>query len=79
MHIRFYAIGRELAGVDAYTSDAQDMRALRADLTQRFGDRIGALFDASTVLHDGVRLRPDSDVTWAGDVTVDLLPPFAGG
>ena len=79
MQIRFYAIGRELAGVDACASEARDVPALRADLTQRFGERMGALFDASTLLHNGVRLRPDSDVTWAADDTVELLPPFAGG
>ena len=79
MRVRFYAVGREIAGRNEHESNADTLDALRADLVANFGNRMGQLFDASSLLHEGQRLRPDSKVAFRGDDVVDLLPPFAGG
>lgn len=79
MRVRFYAVGREIAGCTEYTSDATSVTELRADLERRFGTRMAQLFDASSVLHAGQRLGPDSEMSIGADEIVDLLPPFAGG
>ena len=79
MLVRFYAVGREIAGCDEYTSAATDVSALRNDLESRFGPRMAQLFDASSLLHKGERLHPASVVAIGTDDIVDLLPPFAGG
>lgn len=79
MLIRFYAVGREIAGCNEYRADATDIPALRAELENHFGSRMGKLFDAASLMSGGQRLRPDAKVQWSADDTVDLLPPFAGG
>ncbi len=79
MRIRFYAVGREIAGRNEHLTDVQSIDALRAELVEHYGNRMGQLFDASSLLHEGQRLRPDSKVAFRGDDVVDLLPPFAGG
>lgn len=79
MHVRFYAVGREIAGCTEYTSAATSVTELRADLETRFGARMAQLFDASSVLHAGQRLGSDSQIIIGSDDVVDLLPPFAGG
>lgn len=79
MLVRFYAVGREIAGCNEYHSDATDVLTLRADLEQQFGSRMGQLFDAASLMFSGRRLAPTAAVQWHDDDIVDLLPPFAGG
>lgn len=79
MRIRFYAVGREIAGCAEYLAEANDVQALRAELEQRFGPRMGQLFDAASMLHNGKRVSSTATVRFADDAIVDLLPPFAGG
>lgn len=79
MLVRFYAVGREIAGCNDYRSDATDIPSLRADLEQHFGPRMGQLFDAASLMSAGRRLAPMAVVQWGSDDIVDLLPPFAGG
>lgn len=79
MLVRFYAVGREIAGCNEFRSDATDIPSLRAELERRFGKRMGQLFDAASLMSDGRRLAPTAVVQWGSDDIVDLLPPFAGG
>ena len=79
MRVRFYAVGREIAGRNEHESNADTLDALRADLVANFGNRMGQLFDASSVLHNGQRLAPGTNTAFTADAVVDLLPPFAGG
>ena len=79
MQVRFYAVGRELAGVEALTTNAASMQQLTVELGERYGERMARLVAASTLLHDGVRRRSSDEVTFADADVVDLLPPFAGG
>lgn len=79
MQVRFYAVGREIAGLNEHRSSASDVAGLRADLEQTYGSRMAALFDASSLLFKGERLSTDSAMRFDDHDVVDLLPPFAGG
>lgn len=79
MRVRFYAVGREIAGRNEHESAAESVDALRTDLVTAFGTRMGQLFDASSLLHKGQRLGPGANAAFSADDVVDLLPPFAGG
>ena len=79
MLVRFYAVGREIAGCNEYRANATDIPSLRAELVQQFGNRMGQLFDAASLMSGGRRLEPGNTTQWGTDDLVDLLPPFAGG
>lgn len=79
MLVRFYAVGREIAGVDECRIDATSFSALAKALESRFGARMVRLTDASTLLLDGTRHRIVDEVALSDSDVVDLLPPFAGG
>ena len=79
MRVRFYAVGREIAGRNEHESAAESVDALRTDLVAEFGTRMGQLFDASSLLYKGQRLGPGANTAFSADDVVDLLPPFAGG
>lgn len=79
MLVRFYAVGREIAGCTEYRASATDARSLRAELEAAFGARMGQLFDAASLMSGGRRIAADDAVTWTDSDEVDLLPPFAGG
>lgn len=79
MLVRFYAVGREIAGCNEYRAAATDIPSLRAELEDRFGARMGQLFDAASLMSGGRRLGAGAIVRWSDADVVDLLPPFAGG
>lgn len=79
MLVRFYAVGREISGCTEHRSDAGDPAALRSDLEGKFGRRMGELFDVSSIMFAGRRIKPTDAVVFGTDDVVDLLPPFAGG
>ena len=79
MLVRFYAVGREVSGLDEWRSDATTVSALTEELGTRFGDRMRQLVDSSTLLIDGRRHRSTDAHALAETDVVDLLPPFAGG
>jgi molybdopterin converting factor small subunit len=77
--VRFYAVGREIAGVDEAHFDVTSFQSLATSLRAQFGERMARLAEASTLLLDGTRHRITDDVELADGDVVDLLPPFAGG
>lgn len=79
MLVRFYAVGREIAGCSEAHFDVTSCGELAQALEVRFGARMGRLVEASTLLLDGVRHRSSNAVTLTESDIVDLLPPFAGG
>ena len=79
MLVRFYAVGRELAGVDEAHLAASTFTELALTLHARFGQRMTELAAVSTLLLDGTRHRISDDVVLTETDVVDLLPPFAGG
>lgn len=79
MLVRFYAVGREISGRTEYRSEAGDPATLRTELEGQFGTRMGQLFDASSLMFAGKRIKPTDAVIFGTDDVIDLLPPFAGG
>lgn len=79
MHVRFYAVGREIAGCSEAEFAATSCAELAIALESRFGPRMAQLAAASTLLLDGTRHRIGDDVVLKESDVVDLLPPFAGG
>lgn len=76
-HVRFFAAAREAAGCDAAEIECTSATDLRAQLTERFGDRMTAVLGVSSLLSAGTRLGPTDPLP--DDAEVDVLPPFAGG
>ena len=79
MRVRFYAVGREITGVEELALDVDSMQELRAVLLDRFDARMARLLTIATMLHNGVRRHAEDVVAIAPGDTVDVLPPFAGG
>ena len=79
MLLRFYAVGREISGVDEAHFEVTNFTQLADVLGDAYGERMSRLASASTLLLAGVRHRITDDVTLHDADVVDLLPPFAGG
>nr|WP_297424427.1 MoaD/ThiS family protein [uncultured Actinotalea sp.] len=76
--VRYFAAAAEAAGRDTEEAAAQTLGALQADLVGRHGAGLERVLGRCSFLVGGVRAdAPDTPLT-AG-VTVDVLPPFAGG
>ncbi len=79
MQVRFYAVGREIAGTTECSIEAASMLELREQLEAKFGLRMHQLLEASTLLVQGQRFSIQDEHTFAGEDVLDVLPPFAGG
>ena len=79
--VRYFAAAAEAAGVTTESVDPGDARTagdLRAALVRVHGPALERVLSRCALLAAGSRL--DDDATpLAPDVTVDVLPPFAGG
>ncbi|WP_084964098.1 MoaD/ThiS family protein [Thermoactinospora rubra] len=75
--IRYWAAAKEAAGVAEEPFEAATLAELVADITPRLGDVVRR----SSFLVDGqpVGRRPHDQVVLTDGVTVEVLPPFAGG
>ncbi len=79
--VRYFAAAAEAAGVTSETVEAHAARTageLRATLVEAHGDALGRVLTRCSLLAAGHRLDDDAAPVPAG-VTVDVLPPFAGG
>ena len=76
--VRHFAAAAEAAGTSAEPVAATTVGELRARLVERHGPPMARVLAQSSLLSDGVRLGADADRLREG-VTVDVLPPFAGG
>ncbi|MEV0648040.1 MoaD/ThiS family protein [Phytomonospora sp. NPDC050363] len=74
--VRFFAAARAAAGTNETTLDAPDLDTLRTQLADKFGEPLARVLSVSSFLADGVATRGGP---LADGVTVDVLPPFAGG
>ncbi|GCD22104.1 MoaD/ThiS family protein [Cellulomonas algicola] len=74
--VRYFAAAAEAAGVDTETVPAGTAALVVAELTRRHPD-LAAVLSRCALLADGTRVEGDDEVR-AG-VTLDVLPPFAGG
>ena len=81
--VRYYAAARAAAGVTEESADAGTLGDVRAELVARRSfdperTRFTTVLAACSFLVDGRATVDDATVLPAG-VTVEVLPPFAGG
>lgn len=77
--VRFFAGARAAAGVAEDRAPAGvSLDDLVAELTARRGERLSTVLKVASFLVDGVAWH-DRRAPLPAGVTVDVLPPFAGG
>lgn len=77
--VRYFAGARAAAGgVSSEGAEAQSVHELIQLLTDRHGERLGLVLKSASFLVDGLACH-DKRAALAAGVTVDVLPPFAGG
>lgn len=76
--VRLFAAAAEAAGRDTEDVAAGTLADLRAALVDRHGTELERVLRRCSFLVDGVR-ADDPTTPVPDDVTVDVLPPFAGG
>ncbi|MEV0004409.1 MoaD/ThiS family protein [Micromonospora sp. NPDC050980] len=77
--VRYFAGARAAAGRAEETASAgRSLDELLDDLAARHGDRLAVVLKAASFLVDGVACH-DRQTPLPAGVTVDVLPPFAGG
>ncbi len=76
--VRYFAGAAEAAGVETEALPAASVGDLIAVMVGRHGPGLQKVLARCSLLADGVYVR-DEETTLADGVTVDVLPPFAGG
>jgi molybdopterin converting factor small subunit len=76
--VRYFAGAAAAAGVETETIAADSVGALRAAMVERHGPNLQKVLARCSLLAGGVHVG-DDDEPLAQGVTVDVLPPFAGG
>jgi molybdopterin synthase sulfur carrier subunit len=76
--VRYFAAAAEVAGVTTETLSAGSGGALVASMVHRHGPGLQKVLERCSLLAAGVRVSDDA-TPLADGVTVDVLPPFAGG
>ena len=76
--VRYFAGAKAAAGVAEEQVDAADVAELKAVLAERHGPALEKVLAVATLLVDGLAAKDPATVLPAG-VTVEVLPPFAGG
>ena len=77
--VRFFAAARAAAGgASAEGAEAGSIRELVQVLTDRHGERLGLVLKSASFLVDGLACH-DREAHLPAEVTVNVLPPFAGG
>lgn len=90
--VRYFAAAAEAAGLEEESWSAETLAALRAGLTDKYGETMAQVLRAGSFLVDGVVRRDDGPIAAPlgeadtkstsaprSGITVDVLPPFAGG
>ena len=79
VHLHYWAGARAAAGLSTETVEAETVRAALGAAGARTA-RLGRVLSACSVLVDGLAAHEaDLDRPLSGEVTVEVLPPFAGG
>lgn len=76
--VRYFAGAAEAAGVETEALSAASVGDLIAAMVGAHGPGLQKVLARCSLLADGVYL-PDDVTPLADGVTVDVLPPFAGG
>lgn len=74
--VRYFAAAEEAAGREEEVRSEPTLGDLRAALAREYPE-LGRILPRCAVLVGGSRANDDAPL--AGDVLVDVLPPFAGG
>ncbi|MCD9153736.1 MoaD/ThiS family protein [Aeromicrobium duanguangcaii] len=77
VHVRLFAAAREAAGTSETSLEVATLGELLDGLADRFED-LGPVLTRCSVLVEGIRTTDRATVLPPG-LTVDVLPPFAGG
>lgn len=81
--VRYWAAARAAAGIAEETVDASDLAALLAEISRRHGhrERFDDVIEYCSILvgETPVGAKEPSDVRLHPGVSVEFLPPFAGG
>ncbi|MHA6966476.1 MoaD/ThiS family protein [Glutamicibacter bergerei] len=78
--IRYFAAAAAAAGTEQETWDRPEtLSQLRAQLTEAYGPAMAQVLRAGSFLINGVVRRDAGELGSADELTVDVLPPFAGG
>jgi len=79
--LRYYAAARAAAnGLDEEVIETESPAAALRASARRHGEPMRRVQSVCSFLQDGRALRPEAAaVPVAGPVTIDVLPPFAGG
>lgn len=76
--VRYFAAAAEAAGVAHEELEASTVGELRAAMVAAHGPDLDRVLGRCSLLAGGLRVSSDDTPLTAG-VTVDVLPPFAGG
>ncbi len=76
--VRYFAGAAEAAEVETEALPADSVGALITAMVDRHGPGLQKVLARCSLLADGVYVR-DEETSLADGVTVDVLPPFAGG
>ncbi len=76
--VRYFAGAAEAAGVVSEELSADTVGALLATMAQLHGSGLQKVLSRCSLLADGVHVGDQAEPL-ADGVTVDVLPPFAGG
>jgi molybdopterin converting factor small subunit len=76
--VRYFAGAKAAAGLGEEQVHAADVGELKAILGRRHGTALAKVLAVATLLVDGLTAKDPATVLPAG-VTVEVLPPFAGG
>ena len=76
--VRYFAAAQEAAGVESEVLHAATAGELRAAMVAAHGAGLERVLTRCSLLAGGVRVARD-DLALTDGLTVDVLPPFAGG
>lgn len=76
--VRYFAAAAEAAGVRTEQLAAASAGELRAAMVAAHGAALERVLGRCSLLADGLRVADDASALRDG-LTVDVLPPFAGG
>ena len=78
--IRYFAAAAAAAGTEQETwPKPATLADLRAQLADAYGTEMAKVMRAGSFLINGVVRRDDGELGETENLTVDVLPPFAGG
>jgi molybdopterin synthase sulfur carrier subunit len=76
--VRYFAAARAAAGVSEEPVTASTVQGCLATIGERHGPALVRVLDRASFLLDGTAVR-GPDQALSDGITLDVLPPFAGG